>query len=83
MRGPPVIRTAALADHNQLRLERELAGRDGGHPISTTLNSPASTHRSSEAAGLHRTTGTASTPGVPRERTLGDLVTPARLRRAG
>ena len=49
MRGPAVILRAALADHNQIRLERELAGRDGGHTISTTHDIPASTHRSSEA----------------------------------
>jgi hypothetical protein len=62
----------AIADHNQLRLERELAGPPDRHSMTTTLNCAASAHRSSEGAESHRTTCSASTPGVAHERVLGD-----------
>lgn len=48
-------------------------GPPDGHPMTTTLNCAASTHRSSEGAGSHRTTRSASTPGVAHERVLGDV----------
>jgi len=48
-------------------------GPPDGHSMMTTLNCAASTHRSPEGVGSHRTTGSTSTPGVAHERVLGDV----------